>query len=272
MKVKESLKEYHSKPCLSKTKLFRLIDKCPEWFKFCEEHPEAREESKSLLFGAALHKMALEPDEFFDEYAVAPNVDRRTAAGKAEYAAFTESLGEREIVPYDMYATIEQMCGKLLSVPLVKYLLSGEVETSYYFADPLTGIELQARPDVYKQVGERGLIVDLKTCASADSDSFRKAAINYGYDIQAAMFIEACRQEYGIPCDFVFVAIEKEPPYMVNVLSADELLIKYGRDRLREAIGIYKECSESGNWYGYNGFSGIINNLALPAYLAKEIE
>ena len=68
MKVKESLKEYHAKPCLSKTKLFRLIDKCPEWFKYCEEHPEAREESKSLLFGAALHKMALEPDEFFDEY------------------------------------------------------------------------------------------------------------------------------------------------------------------------------------------------------------
>ena len=28
-----------------------------------------------------------------------------------------------------MYATIEQMCGKLSSVPLVKYLLSGEVES-----------------------------------------------------------------------------------------------------------------------------------------------
>jgi hypothetical protein len=272
MKRKESLKEYHSQHCLSKTKLFRIIDKCPEWFKYCEDHPEAAEESKSLLFGAALHKYALEPESFFDEYAVMPNVDRRTKAGKEEYIAFSESIGTRDVISNDDFTVIQQMNSKIKSFPLAKYLLTGEIETSYYYKDSLTGIDLQARPDVYKRVGERGLIVDLKTCASADSDTFRKSAVNYGYDMQAAMFIDACTAEYGIPCDFVFVAVEKTPPYMVNVLSADELLIKYGRDRLREAIGIYKECSESGNWYGYNGFSGIINNLGLPSYLAKEIQ
>lgn len=272
MKLKESLKAYHSKPGLTKTKLFRLIDKNPEYFKYCEDHPELIDSSPSLIFGAALHKYVLEPDGFMDEYAVAPTIDRRTKAGKEEYAAFAAQVGERDIISDADYFEIVRISEKLKSTPVVKYLLTGEVETSYYFRDSFTGLDLQARPDVFKTVGERGMIVDLKTCRDASNNEFRKSAIAYGYDVQAAMFIAACEAEYGIPCDFIFIAVEKDPPYMVNVLAADELLIKYGKDRLREALGTYKECRDTGNWWGYNGSTMIINNLILPAYLAKEIE
>ena len=71
---------------------------------------------------------------------------------------------------------------------------------------------------------------------------------------------------------FVFFAIEKEPPYAVNILQADKLLLMRGYDLFREYIGIYHECKQTGNFYGYLGKYNQINNLALPSFLAKEIE
>ena len=272
MKIKESIKDYHSKPCLSKTKLWRILEKNPLWFKYCEEHPEIDVDSQALKFGAALHKAVLEFETFSDEYCVIPSVDKRTKAGKELWEEFLSSKGDKTAIDSLNYAVIQEMRQVIRDNKYAAYLCSGEIETSYYWIDEMTGLECQARPDVFKIINGRGLIVDLKTCAKADTDSFRKSAINYGYDLQAAMFITACEKEYQIPCDFVFLAVEKTPPYMINIMQADDLLIKLGKDRFREALGIYKECSESGNWYGYNGFSGIINNLSVPAWLAKEVE
>ena len=72
--------------------------------------------------------------------------------------------------------------------------------------------------------------------------------------------------------DFVFIAIEKKAPYLMNILQADDYVGQRGEQLFREYIGMYHECKESGNWYGYNGFSGEINNLSLPKYLIKETE
>jgi hypothetical protein len=71
---------------------------------------------------------------------------------------------------------------------------------------------------------------------------------------------------------FVFVPQEKTAPYAVNILQADDLMVQRGRDIFRELIGIYHECKQTGNWYGYLGAYNVINNLSLPAWLAKEME
>jgi arginine repressor len=125
---------------------------------------------------------------------------------------------------------------------------------------------------VIKTISGRRIIVDLKSCRSASLDDFRKAAINMGYDLQAAMYREGVKAETGEECDFVFVAVEKEPPYMINIIQCDELLLKRGSDLYREYLGMYKECSETDNWYGYNGAFGIINNMSLPSWLASQYE
>ena len=67
----------------------------------------------------------------------------------------------------------------------------------------------------------------------------------------------------------MFIAIEKEAPYSVNILQADEAFVLHGYDVFRELIGTYHDCKASGNWYGFLGAYNVINNLGLPAYLAK---
>jgi hypothetical protein len=78
--------------------------------------------------------------------------------------------------------------------------------------------------------------------------------------------------EKNVQFKFAFIAIEKKPPYAINILQADKLLIRRGYDLFREYLGIYHDCKTTDNWYGYLGKFNQINNLALPAYLAKEVE
>ena len=70
----------------------------------------------------------------------------------------------------------------------------------------------------------------------------------------------------------MFVAVEKDPPHLINIMQCDDLLITRGMDLFREYLGLYKHCSETGNWFGLNGEYDILNNLSLPKWLAKEIE
>ena len=63
---------------------------------------------------------------------------------------------------------------------------------------------------------------------------------------------------------------QKESRHLSEI--ADDLMIKSGQDRFREAIGIYKSCLDSGNWYGYEGAFGMVNTLGLPKWVEKTLE
>lgn len=68
----------------------------------------------------------------------------------------------------------------------------------------------------------------------------------------------------------MFVVIEKDPPYAVNILQADEAFIQRGYDIFRELIGTYHECKETNNWWGYMGAYNVINNLGVPNWLKED--
>lgn len=263
----ESSREYHASTALNKSRLHRF-SVSPEWFKWCEEHPE--KETEALIVGGAFHKLVLEPDMFENEYVAAPHIDRRTTAGKAAWAELCES--GRQILTADQFELISAMHDAVRANKYADFLCRGEVERSCYFTDDMTGIECKVRPDCFKRIGERGCIVDLKSCRSAATEDFVRDAVNLGYDLQAAMYKLGMEKEYGIPCDFIFVAVEKTPPHMINVLQADDIFLRRGEDLFREYIGLYKSCTETGDWYGYLGAFNQINNLGLPAWLAKEVE
>lgn len=269
MKKQESAADYRSSSAIARSDLWQMR-KSPMLYKYALEHPS--ESTPALLFGSAFHKLALEPDVFFDDYFVMPKLDARTKDGKAEKERLTgENLG-KIAVSEDDFIVIRDMVESLMSCKLVPALLKGEHETSYYWTDELTGLECKCRPDVRRDLGDSGLIVDLKSCESAQTEDFIRAVVSYGYDLQSAMYSTGVQAVTGRKHEFVFIAVEKKPPYAVNILRADEIVLKRGYDLMREYLGRVKACTDSGVWYGYNGFSGEINTLGLPAWIAKELE
>lgn len=262
-------REYRKHPAISRTQLFRLQDS-PEKFKYFEENPEPP--TPSLIFGQLLHAIVLQPETVAEQFAVAPNVDRRTKGGKEMWAEFEASAQGKTIVTADMAEQAIAMRDKLFGNELVKKLLNGEKEKPFFWTDELTGEECKCRVDCLTSVNGMDIIVDLKTAENADTDTFMRHAINYGYNLQAAMYSEGVKANTGRECAFVFVVIEKKPPYAINILQADKAFVLHGFDLFRELIGTYHECKQSGNWWGYLGKHDMINTLSLPAWLAKEIE
>ena len=134
MKIKESIKEYHAKSCLSKTKLWRILEKNPQWFKYCEEHQEADDNSPSLIFGAALHKAVLEYESFFDEYCVAPMIDRRTKAGKEAWQEFLSCAGGRIAIDNSDWAVIQEMRQAISENKYAAYLCSDCTADLFFYS------------------------------------------------------------------------------------------------------------------------------------------
>ena len=69
--------------------------------------------------------------------------------------------------------------------------------------------------------------------------------------------------------NFIFITVEKEPPYTVCVYTADELMIKLGNIIADENFRTLCECMKSDNWYGYEN-TPIIHSLSLPDWVARK--
>lgn len=262
-------KEYRQHPAISRSDLFK-IKESPEKFRYYKDNPEPP--TPSLIFGQLFHAMALQPDTVKEQFAIAPNVDRRTKAGKEAYAEFEQNAQNKTVVTADMVEIATEMCKALYANEAARKLLNGEKEKPFFWVDELTGEECKCRTDVITEIGNLNIIVDLKSAESASTENFTKDAVKYGYDFQSAHYKTGVEKNTGKQYIFVFIVVEKKPPYAVNILQADEMFVRRGYDIFRELIGIYHDCKQTGNWYGYLGKFNQINSLALPAWLAKEVE
>lgn len=265
--IRISNKEYREREGVSSTDL-KKIAKSPAHFRYWKDNPQ--EDTPALLFGRACHKYMLENGEFFSEFAVAPNVDRRTKAGKEEWAVFEADNADKDIISVTDFEKIQEMHKALYDTPFVKKLLSGEKELSFFHADESTGLVLKARPDCLTEVGETNILVDYKTTDNADSDDFMRQAIKLMYDLQMSYYRDILEKETGKQYSVIFIAQEKSAPYCVNIMEANEYFLKSGKDMYRTMLDRYAECKETDDWYGYtrNG----INTLGLPNWLQKQYE
>ena len=149
--VKISNAEYRKRPGISSSDL-KKIAKSPAHFRYWKDHPEDND-TPALVMGRACHKYMLEKDDFFTEFAVAPNVDRRTKDGKQQWEEFLLSYNGKDVISSDDFEVIEEMHKVLYGTPFVAKLLSGEKEASFFMTDEETGMEVKCRPDCRTEIG-----------------------------------------------------------------------------------------------------------------------
>ena len=136
----------------------------------------------------------------------------------------------------------------------------------------MDGIRKRARPDFLpSKPSDNGrlLVVDFKTAVDSSPAAFSRSCANFGYAQQDAWYSEGIAKVTGLDVAFLFVVVEKEPPYVVSVYELDELAKRIGEHRNDIAIRRYIECTESGIWPGY--VTGI-EQLALPRWAEIEYQ
>lgn len=250
--------DYHAAPGLSKSGMDLLL-KSPAHYRAAKDTDH--EPTPAMLMGSAVHTAVLEPDLFEKKYVPSPDINRRTKAGKEEFAAFQEANQGKEILKPEDYELIINMRDSIFAHTLASKLLTdGKAELSYFWEDDQTGALLKCRPDYLRS---DGVVIDLKTTLDASPESFAKSAANFHYHLQAAHYLEGVSALGDHATHFVFVCVEKKPPYAVACYTLDSEAVGFGQLLAREAISRYTKCREADQWPGY---SPKIESLSLPPW------
>jgi hypothetical protein len=259
--------EYHADPVpggslsASGAKLL-LPPSCPALYRYRRDHPK---ESAAFDFGTAAHKFVLDSGP---DITVIDALDWRTRAAQDA----RKEARAKGIVPLlvSEFSEIAEMARAIEQHPLASALFDparGKPEQSLFWADGEFGIWRRARLDWLPEPrpGRRIVIPDYKTAAAVDRESIRKAVANFGYHMQAAQYIDGVRA-LGLDEDpaFLFVFQMKDPPYLVNVVQLDDDAIRAGRERMRVACEMFRDCTQTGIWPGY---SQDIETISLPPWV-----
>jgi hypothetical protein len=254
---------YHLSDGVSKSMLDQLAHpKTPAHLRAYLDEPRP-EPTDAMQFGTVLHAALLQP-ETMSNIAVRPEgLDLRTKTGK-EWA---EANNDRTIISCDRMKAIKRMVDNVWTHPIAKRLLTGSDFERSLFATDQNGTLRKGRLDVLTKAGN--ILPDVKTCESAAPDDFEKQIFNYRYFVQAPYYLDLCEM-IGIEKEhFVFIAVEKSPPYCVAVHELDPLIVEAGRKTYQRDLALYRECMESGYWPGYPTAVGLVS---VPPWARKALE
>lgn len=235
-----------------------LIHKSPlhYWEKYLNPmHIEKT--TPALILGSAVHCAVLEPQEFGKRYAVAPTADKRTKEGKEIHANFEASVQGMQIISKDDSIVCERIMEAVQRHSEASLLLSkiNKVEQVLEFED------MKCKPDGICE--SLHLLIDLKTTEDASPTAFGRSALKYRYDVQAAFYSDIYEAVYKHrPEGFIFIAVEKTPPYAVAVYVIEDADIEIGRQKYKADLEIWRECKLKNEWKGFAG----LNTLKLPNY------
>ncbi len=253
---------YHAMTDYVSKSYLKRLDKCPAAAKVPQE------DTPAMAFGRASHVFLLEgEDAFVKECAVIPaGIDRRTKAGKEDWAHFEVMNQGKTIITAEELRKIIEMRQALLKHPFApKLLADGVSEQTVIWMDQDTEIACKCRPDRIPS-GNKGVLVDLKTCSCAGEYEFCRDVVKYGYDLQAAFYLDGIREATGTYFDaFCFIALSKEPPYQTEVYILDGEFIQYGRDEYRRLLRIEAGCRKAGLYPNY--VNAGLSTLYKPNYL-----
>jgi len=260
-----SNEEYHAdKDSVSKTGLWKIWNSTPHHFRFGEY-----EDTEGQKFGRAAHVAVLEPNLFDKQFFRGPD-DRRGAKWGAavEIAA---SMNKDCLVSHE-YDDALRLRDALASAASVQSLLKGHpaIEQSAFWMDE-RHVQCRVRPDLYNH--DSRVMVDLKATVSASPVEWCKRIGDYGYHLQEYMYRvgweAASRGQHKVD-QFVFLCVEKTPPFAFAMYELKPRLRAEGEAIFHRVMDIYASCKVSNVWPSYA--SGV-QEIDMPNYfyqLTKE--
>jgi len=252
--------KYHASNGISKSGLMLFADN-PEKYHWRYILGNKQEARPQFAVGSAFHTATLEPDKFDEEYIVAPDLNKNTNL----YKAWVVENADRTILSIKDYDMVMSMAKKVRKNPITSRMISnGYAEASIYAIDEITGETVKVRPDWIND----DIIVDLKSTTNASFSAFARDMYSYSYFVQAGMYPEVANAVLPEPVSaFVFIVVEKEPPYSIGIYRASREDTAFGVESYRRNLDRFAKYKAKNFWPSYN--RGLIVDTALPGYAKK---
>ncbi len=261
---------------LSKSSLDKINKSVDHYFM------DKTSETPAMRIGTAFHTLILEPEKFGKDYACGPNADRRTTAGKNAWKESEESNPNKILLSVNDWDMIHFMQRSVLKHKLSSHLLNldlGKSEETMMWNDPELGTLMKGRSD-FRNFSEK-VVIDLKSTMDASSDKLERDiwSSDLRYHVQAAIYTDGARSILDDESwEFLFVFVEKKPPYAVQVVHLPKKSIEIGRIQYRENVLYLLQWLENASNALKNGevlsssFDEKIIELNPPAWLVQKVK
>jgi len=256
--------EYHADPSFSNSRA-ALLNVAPEKLKDVLEN--GQKPKKVWAFGRGVHALMLPAQDFDGTYTVAGPCSATTQKGTpctsggslraggrwycgTHIKAVIDEVDALTVVSAEDYEAMKGMRERAARSRSVSALfaLEGHSEVSVRYVHA-AGVTIKVRADWWAPGA--GVVVDYKSARSADPAEFRRKLRPLGYHRQAPTYLDAFAANGAPLTDFVFVAQEKEPPYLVSACRLSDAAIHAGREDMERLVKLYRTCLELDSWPGY---------------------
>lgn len=217
-------------------------------------------ETRAMKLGSDVHCLLLEPNVFGDLYVAMPdfasderNVDAkgnrswssRTTWCLHQVQQFQEENAGKEVLSQDELQRLSSISQAFWSHHAGPLLILG-AQTEQVYTGEIDGVAVKGRLDAVRPE----CIVDVKTTADASAFKFGRVSANLKYDFRMGLYRELVRQATGEVLPVKLIAQETGGDYDTVVYDVPAASLDSGLDRVRNVIGQYRKCLETGNWPG----------------------
>lgn len=281
------IEDYHHNPFLcdgpsiSSTGIKQVIARPSVYWAYSPYNKKRFERAgtDALNFGKAAHMLLLGEEGFSQRYALRPETypndqDKKWNSNSKDCKAWLEeqvSAG-RTVITQTEIDKIRYMRDSLSKHTAIQNgVLNGLIE--HTMLTRRGKIWVRTRPDAIPKAS--GDFADLKTTDQIRYEDLERAIYNYGYHVQAALVRMNARLLMGEGFEFgtfLFVFVEKSPPYDVRVVEIRSEDMDLGEQQVNIALDRMQKCIDRWQWPGDEGFSQTIAPIGLPGWARTRIE
>lgn len=241
-----------------------LPPSCPAKFRWEQDHP-GDGSKRHFDIGHAAHKLVLGAGP---ELVVIDAANYKTKAAQDQQKA-AHAAGAVPLLVHE-HEQVQAMAAAIRDHDIAGPLFDpdgGMAELTLVWKDEHTGTMCRARLD-WLRPGDRTVIVDVKTTRAGDLDSISRFVADHGYHIQEAWYRTGV-ETLGLAdrdAIFVFVFVEKDPPYLVTPIYLDATALRIGRAKCQQALTVYRHCTTENHWYAHTEDLALV---ALPRWVER---
>lgn len=265
--------EYHARPELSSTEARALLPRFGGSPKNYLWEKENRRNSRAFDVGHAVHAKVLGVGAEVVEYPaehLTPSGNVSTKAATVAWEAEQREAGLTPVSPAEAWK-VNQAAESVLAHESARPLLEVAVNREASVFAEVDGVPCRARFDALSDETRRGVLaVDVKSTPDVTEAAFTRSVQKFGYDVQEAWYRDVYAAAELRPVDeFWFIAVQTKGPFDVAVHRIEDFWLSMARKETAEARRIFRECTESGRWPGYDPKP---HTLTAPAWAVIEHE
>lgn len=247
---------YHMHPSTSNSQLGEFLDN-RELFhaRYIAKTLPLKKQTAEMAFGSLFHDVVL--FGLHDKAILVPEsvLSKDGKRAGTAFKEFAEEHAGKSLLLREDFTRLQNMVDAVSSHKIASKLLNFDdaaVEESIFWADATTELKLRCRPDVRRI--SMPLLVDLKTTTDVSPKALATSVHNFGYNRQSVFYKEGAKLLTGVKHDFMFIAVEKEPPHRVVCFDLHQRAIEKGYEDYRGGLDALAEAYRTNAWHspGWN--------------------